>query len=89
MYDFLDQLGLGGLFESYSLDYQQRMQQQYNPQYLPICIHTNCPMCLENSKRYQELLIKQEEKEVKEKEEYKKRCMEYMNKFRDKKERKI
>ena len=83
---FLDQLGLGGVFGvgNYSPDYLQLGQQQYIPQSSPICIHSNCSICKERYDNQVKLWQEQEELKKKKKEDYKKRCIEYMDKFRDK-----
>lgn len=90
MNNLMELLGLGGLLSDYSfpsMNTQEQMaaMQQYSMSN-SICIHPNCPICKERDDNHVKLWQEQEELKKKKKEDYEKRCKEYMKKFRTRQE---
>lgn len=85
----LDNLGLGGIGgliqDSNPFQNPQAMagiSMPYAPMYIERCKHYNCPMCKEENFR---LVIVQKKKDweiARKKEDYEKRCKEYMKRFK-------
>lgn len=73
---------LGSIFGYYPFLYSPLDLYQNS---IPVCIHPNCPICAEKHERLIKEWLKQEELKEKKREDYEKRCKEYMKKFRSKK----
>ena len=87
MDNFWRQAGIGNILpitqQQHMSLYQQMatIQQQY--QQSQICVHPNCPICLERLKNAEKEYKKQKDLEAKKELDYKNRCKKYMEKWRN------